>query len=107
MLGFQSLASPLMTLTLEASDLIWIEWDDAYIVYQPSSTETHVFNETTATILRCLERGSATMEGLADCIFRSLGIEQDELSREDLAFATGRLETLGLIEWTDEATPSP
>ena len=29
-------------------DLVWIGWDDVYIVYQPASAETHVFNEVTA-----------------------------------------------------------
>ncbi len=97
----------LIVKTHALSGLNWQNWEDVYIVYQPSSTETHVFNETTATVLRCLEGGPMTMDGLAGRVVQSLGIEPDELTYEDLVFATGRLEALGLIEWADGAVPGP
>jgi len=46
-----------MVLISARHELVWRKWDDIYVVYQLSSTETHVLNETTALILKCLEYG--------------------------------------------------
>ena len=78
-------------------------WDDIYIVYQPSSAETHVFNETTALILRCLQHGPQSMEFVAESTEAALGAGAGELGSEDLAFAVERLEELGLVEDSDVA----
>ena len=72
-------------------------------VYQPSSAETHVFNETTALILKCLKQGSRSLEGLKDWTEAALDVGQGDLATEDFAFATMRLEELGLIECLDES----
>jgi PqqD family protein of HPr-rel-A system len=86
-------------LAAAARRLVWRPWDDVYLVYQPSSAETHVFNETTAVILRCLEQEPLSVEALRDCAERSLAIvAHDRLSTEAVLFALGRLEELGLIE---------
>lgn len=83
--------------------LIWQDWDDVYIVYQPTSAETHVFNETTALILRCLEQGPLSTERVKCWTEAALGVGQGELGADDFTFATMRLEELGLIECLDEA----
>ena len=80
------------------------EWDHFIIVYQPSSGETHVFNETTALILRCLEGGPLSGEQLKKRTEVALGAGQGELVTDDFAFATMRLEELGLIECLDDAS---
>ncbi len=82
--------------------LVWQEWDDVYIAYQPSSTETHVFNETTALILERLKQGPLEALVLKDYTEAALGIGQGELGSDNFAFAVGRLEELGLIESVDE-----
>ncbi len=74
-----------------------------YIVFQASSAETHVFNETTALILKCLERGSRSIEELKDWTEAALAVGQGELASDDFSFATMRLEELGLIELLDES----
>jgi PqqD family protein of HPr-rel-A system len=89
-------------LVLAGRGLIWQDWDDVYLVYQPSSAETHVFNETTALILKCLEQGPITEEGVKNWTEAALGVDQGELAAADFAFAVGRLEELGLIERFDE-----
>lgn len=94
-------------LTPAGQGLLWRQWDVHHIVYQPSSTETHVFNETTARVMRCLERGPATVGEVAAWTVDSLGIEKDELAARDLEFAMGRLEELGIIELSDEAAAAP
>ena len=83
--------------------LVWQDWDDVYLVYQPSSAETHVFNETTALILKCLEQGPLPAERVKQWTEAALGVDQGELAADDFAFAVARLEELGLIERFDEA----
>lgn len=89
-------------LTPAGRGLLWQNWEDAYIVYQPSSTETHVFNETTALILESLEQGPLPMERVKDWILEALGMAEGVVN-DDLLFAVGRLEALGLIDWLDGA----
>lgn len=74
-----------------------------YIVYQPSSAETHVFNETTALIVKCLKQGSQSIEAMKKWTEEVLEVGQGDLANDDFAFATMRLEELGLIESLDES----
>lgn len=83
--------------------LEWQEWDGIYIVYQPSSAETHVFNETTASIMTCLQQDALSADSLKNQTEAALGVGQGELADDDFAFATMRLEELGLIERLDDA----
>jgi PqqD family protein of HPr-rel-A system len=92
-----------LVLTSAGRELTWQDWDDVYIVYQPSSTETHVFNDTTAAVLQSLEKAALTITDVADQIAQDLALGCDELSSGDLSFALGRLEELGLIEWSGTA----
>ena len=84
--------------------MLWQYWDDVYIVYQPSSAETHVFNETTALILKCLECGPLSVDVLKEQTEAALGIAPGKLAKEDFAFATSRLEELGLIDCLEAAS---
>ncbi|MFZ4535505.1 HPr-rel-A system PqqD family peptide chaperone [Propionivibrio sp.] len=84
--------------------LQWQKWDELYIVYQPSSAETHVFNETTVAIVRGLECGPLPTEALKVWTETALGVDQGDLAADDFAFATMRLEELGLIERLDDAS---
>ena len=101
--GFHQETSRIITLTATGWELVWHEWDDVYIVYQPASSETHIFNDTTAAVLQSLENGALTMAVVADLTAQALDIEREKLLNGDLSFALGRLEELGLIEWSDEA----
>ena len=92
----------LLGLTWASRELVWEEWDDAYLVYQPSSAETHVFNDTTTLILKCLEQGQLSTEGVKLWTETALGVGQGDLAADDFAFAVERLEELGLIERADE-----
>lgn len=73
------------------------------MVYQPSSAETHVFNETTALILKCLEQGVQSMAEVKSYTEEALGLGTGELGAEDFAFAVGRLEELGLVDSLEQA----
>ena len=92
----------LLGLTSASRGLVWQDWDDVYLVYQPSSAETHVFNDTTTLILKCLEQGQLSTEGVKLWTETALGVGQGDLAADDFAFAVERLEELGLIERADE-----
>ena len=81
----------------------WQEWGDVYIVYQPSSAETHVFNETTALILKYLKQGSRSIQAVKDWTENAPEVGQGDLATDAFAFATQRPEELGLIESLDES----
>lgn len=89
------------------ASLQWQCWDGDYIAYQPASTETHVFNESTALILQSLQaEGPLSVGDLVERIAQAFGGDAADLSISDLRFTLDRLETLGLIE-TVEAVPAP
>jgi PqqD family protein of HPr-rel-A system len=90
-----------LVLTHAGRELSWQDWNDVYIVYQPSSTETHVFNETTAAVLQSLKKGALTMTEVANRTAQALDLGLEEISDSDLSFAVARLEELGLIEWSN------
>ncbi len=93
-----------MVLISAHRELIWREWDDVSVVYQLSSAETHVFNETTVLILKCLEHGPLSPEEAKAKTEGALGVGPGELATDDFAFATFRLEELGLIDSLDTAS---
>lgn len=94
----------MIVLNTAGRNLVWQDWDDVYVVYQPSSTETHVFNETTALILKCLEHGPLSTDEAKERTEAALGANPSELAADAFAFATMRLEELGLIECLDDAS---
>ncbi len=101
------LQSKIIALTEAGSKILWQDWEDSYIVYQPSSGETHVFNETTALILKRLESGPASLEEIRAWAAESLGIEISEIAEDGLSSVAERLDELGLADWLDEAPAHP
>jgi PqqD family protein of HPr-rel-A system len=91
-------------LTPAGRSLLWQSWGDDHLIYQPSSTETHVFNETTACALRRLTAGAATLDEVAEWSADAMGIERNLISAKDFEFVMARLEELGLIDAADEVT---
>lgn len=97
----------LIKLNQIAHDLVWQSWENDYAVYQPSSSETHFFNETTALILKRLERGPASLEDIRAWTAESLDIELGELPEQSFSSAARRLDELGLVEWVDAPPVHP
>jgi PqqD family protein of HPr-rel-A system len=91
-----------LTLTPSGKSLIWQDWGDLFIVYQPSSTETHLFNDTTAAVVQSLEKSPLSSAELFSAVSSTLMCTGDALSESDLSFVTDRLEELGLIDWSDQ-----
>lgn len=84
--------------TNAVAELLWENWEDMFIVYQPASAETHVFNQCTATILDCLENGLLSSDILKRRTEIALGVGEGKLAHDDFSFAMMRLEELGLID---------
>lgn len=95
--------APYFFLASAAQHLIWQEWDDVFLVYQPSSAETHVFNDTSMAILQVLQSGGLAQDELQHRVVEMLDVNPDELTQDDLNFALSRLEELGLIAHAVEA----
>ncbi|MBL8398804.1 MAG: HPr-rel-A system PqqD family peptide chaperone [Candidatus Accumulibacter sp.] len=91
-----------MVLLPAAKALIWQKWDDLYLVYQPSSAETHVFNETSALILASIERGPRPLASVREWTADRLGLSADDLVPEEFDLAVTRLEELGLLDRGDD-----
>ena len=94
-----------ISITAAGRELVWQDWNDVYVVFQPSSTETHVFNETTAVALRLLQSTPVELEELRILTAQSLGVAIEELLQENLTFVIRRLEELGLVECSEQALP--
>lgn len=98
----------MLALAPAAKSLLRREWDGLSIVYQPSSGETHVFNDTTASILACLERSpdaALSLGALTTALEHVLGMEAGAIAEGDLLPAISRLEELGLIDRVGESAP--
>lgn len=85
--------------------LICERLDDLYMVFQPASAETHVFNETTFLILERLKNGPCSLDCVKSWTEESLGVQLGEIDIDEFTFATRRLEELGLIEHLNDVEP--
>jgi PqqD family protein of HPr-rel-A system len=90
-----------LRLTAAGRDLAWEGWEDLHVVFQRTSGETHVFNETTRAILGRLQDGPLALDEMVRLLARAMGIDEAGLAREDFLAVTARLDELGLIERVD------
>ena len=93
-------------LTHSGHGLLWQKWDDAFVLFQPSSAETHFINEISAFILERLAQepvGLETLGKLIDMEFEQVG---ENIILETLDFWINRLEELGLIDRVDGISAS-
>mgnify|MGYP000890693748 CR=1 FL=1 len=88
-------------------ELVWRRFDDLWIVYQPSSAETHVFNQTTSEILKSLGDGAISEPGARTRVEQALGLATEGLTFEDFLPAVARLQELGLIDSLAENPAHP
>lgn len=88
-------------------ELVWRRFDDLWIVYQPSSAETHVFNQTTSEILKCLGDGAISEQSTKARVELALGFAVGGLAFADFLPAVARLQELGLIASLAEDLADP
>lgn len=91
-----------MVLLPAGKALIWQKLDDHFIVYQPSSAETHIFNETSALILASIELGPRSIHSALEWAAMRLGVPTNDLDIEEFSAAMIRLDELGLVDCQDD-----
>ena len=93
-------------LTDSGRGLLWQKWEDAFVLFQPSSAETHFINEISAFILERLEQEPVGLETLGKLIDMEFELVGEKIIPETLDFWINRLEELGLIERVDGISAS-
>lgn len=91
----------LAIMKFQAQDgLLWRQWDDEYVVYNPASGDSHLLDWVSAQGLMQLEKRVASMEDLVRDLGHVLDIPADEsLSRYVRQMVT-ELSELGLTRST-------
>ena len=91
-------------LTPAGRDLALHCWDDVHLVHQRRSGETHVFNETTASTLACLNDTPVSLATIVERVADSVGVDQGDLVTKDFSGVLSRLDELGLVDASDSGT---
>jgi PqqD family protein of HPr-rel-A system len=81
--------------------LRWKQWDDAVVVYNSASGNTHLLNSTASAVLRMLENSPAAPEELVHELEEACrDVSPPELARR-LSTLFSQLDEVGLIERTE------
>jgi PqqD family protein of HPr-rel-A system len=94
-------------LTSSGWDLVQESWGDLHGVYQRTSGETHVFNETTVAALKSLQDGAVSLNEMVRLVAHTMGVNQEDLASEDFRAVAARLDELGLVERLDRPPSAP
>jgi PqqD family protein of HPr-rel-A system len=78
--------------------LLWRQWIDETIVYNPASGNTHVIGPVATKILRRLEQQPSTASQLAESIASEFDVESDQEVVEHVERLVSNLEELGLVK---------
>ena len=78
--------------------LIWSEWDDASIVYDPRSGHTQVLNEFARELFALYEDGPKTLDQLLSEFEKIIEAEADETTRKNIIETVSGFDSMGLIE---------
>lgn len=79
------------------SKLLWRRWDDEYVVFNPSSGDTHVLNHVAAEALKRLERSPADAGDLAQHVGLTVKLDPDDLL-EHMEGLVRQFDELGLVQ---------
>jgi PqqD family protein of HPr-rel-A system len=88
-------------LTSSGRDLVQERWEGLHVVYQRTSGETHVFNETAVATLKSLQDGLVSLDEMVRLVAHTMGVKQEDLASEDFLAVAARLDELGLVERLD------
>ncbi len=80
------------------SALLWRQWDDEYVVFNPSSGDTHVLNLVAAQALKFLERAEADATDLAEHVGATLNLNADDGLLQHMDQLIDQFDELGLVE---------
>ena len=80
------------------ADLVWSEWEDASIVYDPRSGHTQVLNDFARELLALFEDGPKTLETLFNEFEEILEHPLDGETKNSIVETVTNFDTMGLIE---------
>lgn len=80
------------------AELVWSEWEDASIVYDPRSGHTQVLNEFARELLALYEDGPKTLDQLFDEFEGILESSLDDVTKNSIIETVAGFDTMGLIE---------
>ena len=84
----------------EVVTLLWLSWDDEFVVFNIAANQTHLLDAFSAAVLKQLEASPKTLEALTGHFAAELGADPEKVSRR-LEEACARFAELGLIERLD------
>ncbi|HYX63001.1 MAG TPA: HPr-rel-A system PqqD family peptide chaperone [Burkholderiales bacterium] len=83
---------------LAADELPVRSWGGDYVVYNPLSGDTHIFDLVAGEILRALERGAGSEPELRQSVAALLEVPADAALAAEVRRIVAQLDELGLIE---------
>ena len=78
--------------------LSWKLWDDEFVVYNPLSGDTHLFDSFSGEVLRSLELMPASQLELASRLSQETGVDLDEELNKRIGELLLKFSELNLIE---------
>lgn len=84
--------------------LLWRQWGDEYVVFNPASGDTHVLNEVAAQALQRLEQSPADTRDLTAHIRAAIHIDPDDQLLRHMEGLIDQFDELGLTEPADPIT---
>ncbi|MCP5382877.1 MAG: HPr-rel-A system PqqD family peptide chaperone [Kordiimonadaceae bacterium] len=78
--------------------LIWSEWEDASIVYDPRSGHTQVLNEFARELLALYEDGPKSLDQLLAEFSKIIDAEPDATTTQNIIETVAGFDNMGLIE---------
>lgn len=81
-----------------AADLLWSEWDDACIVYDPRSGHTQVLNDFARELLALYEDGPKNLNTLFVEFEKIVEAPLDDATKMQIIEAVSGFDAMGLIE---------
>jgi PqqD family protein of HPr-rel-A system len=78
-------------------ECIWVDCDDAFVVYHRPSGKTHLMNHASSRLLRDLLREPRRLVDIAEALAQGAGPQSDEVL-DSLQAMLKRFEQLGLVD---------
>jgi PqqD family protein of HPr-rel-A system len=82
-------------------NLQWKRWGDEFIVFNPTSGQTHLLNLVAGKALKLLEESPASPSEIIDRLCETTGIESSTEFAEHIRRLFSEFDELGLVELAD------
>ena len=82
-------------------NLQWRRWGDEFIVFNPTSGQTHLLNLVAGKALKLLEKSPASPSEVMDRLCETTGVESSTEFLDHLRRLFSEFDDLGLVELAD------